>query len=146
MTRKMRDHRYGVALEAAEDILIGDFGIAVSDIETDTRVRRTPSFSPDVYDDAKRVGVVIGILREESLMVLLETYEWIVHLPLPEEFGVHMAPTHFRAFKRTKAIQHGGTVHEIWGGSLTHGRSKLTLKQKAGIDAKRLMNVKNRGE
>lgn len=140
MTRTVRDRRFGVAVEAATDILVGDFGIELSSVVVDRRVRRSPSYLPQVYDEKNTVGVVIGILREDSLLKLLDIFGWIVHLPLPEEFGVYRAPTHFRCFKRSQAVEWSKETNtkEIWGGNLTHSRSKLTLEQKAAIDARRL--------
>lgn len=150
LTRKFHDHRYHIALEAAYDILVGDFGVPLDKVTTDYRIRKQPPM-PDVYDAlppgtaetlyGHRVGVVIGILREETLLYFLDRFEWIVHLPLPETFGVYKSPTHYRVFKRTRAIEHGGSVREVWGDSLVHGRSQLSVETRAKMDMRRLADA-----
>ncbi len=123
--RKNRDVRYYMACEAGASILWGTFGVPADKIVIDDRGRRP--LNVDVYDAERRYGVVVGVLREETLLRLLDVFECIVHLPLPDKSTLALGddPTHFRAFYRSKAWEHSvSKVPVIWGGSLLHGRSK----------------------
>jgi len=125
--RKLDDKRFYIACEAGAYILWSTFGVPSDQIETDDRFVRYHRVGADVHSKDKRYGVVVGILREDTLLKLLEEYEAIIHLPFPKMARVRQhgdTPTHFRAFFRSKAWEKGKEP-VIWGQTLTHARSEV---------------------
>lgn len=136
---KVRDPRYYKAVEAGSLILVTNYGVDGNRLVFDDRVRKPV---PDVYDDQKQYGVVVGILRDDRLLKLLVDFEEIVHLPFPETFdgpeGLRVYdPTHFRCFRRNR---HYETVVRpvLWGGGLVHARSQWPVKTKTRFQLKRI--------
>ena len=119
--RKKRDSRYPYAVEAGWAILQKHFGYEDNDdVQDNTNIKRRDG--PDLWARDKKVAIVIGVLREETLRRYLQHFEQVVHLPLPHKSDLSTEPTHFRMFTTSKARVFDKQNMKVWGDSLIRGR------------------------